>query len=83
MNFGQFGHVLNESPNQTFRIEVDVEVQGATIEIYRVASAEKRDGQLVFKMAAKQTACLAPDKCGLDVVTKDDKSCCGSQSNCC
>lgn len=67
-------------------LEVDVEVQGATIEVYRVADAVSRDGHLVFSLAAKNTACLAMDKCGLDVMPNmpnSGESCCGSQSNCC
>ncbi len=64
-------------------MEVDVEVQGTTIEMYRVKSAEPRDGQLVIKLQNKQTACLAPDKCGLDIVSLNDQSCRSGQSNCC
>jgi hypothetical protein len=64
-------------------IEVDIEVQGATIEIYHIESAEPRDGQLVIKLQNKQTACLAPDKCGLEIVSPNDQTCCGGQSNCC
>ncbi len=63
--------------------EVNVEVQGATIEMYCVESAEPRDGQLVVKLQNKRTACLAPDKCGLEIVSSDNQSCCGGQSNCC
>ena len=64
-------------------LEVDVEVQGTTIEMYRIESAEPRDGQLVIKLQNKQTACLAPDKCGLDIVSLNGQSCCSGQSNCC
>ncbi|MFN9716149.1 MAG: DUF6428 family protein [Planctomycetota bacterium] len=49
-------------------MEVDVEVQGNTIEIYRIAATDNRDGQPILTLRSKATACLAPDSCGLDVV---------------
>ncbi len=64
-------------------LEVDVEVQGTTIEIYRIGAAETRDGHLLLKLENKETACLAPDQCGLEVVTLGGKSSCSSQSGCC
>jgi len=64
-------------------LQVDLEVQGATIEIYRLESAEQRDGELLITLQNKQTACLAPDKCGLDIVTFNSDGCCGENSNCC
>ena len=64
-------------------LEVDVEVQGTTIEIYRIGMAETRDGLLLLKLQSKETACLAPDKCGLEVVTLGGKSGCSGQSGCC
>lgn len=64
-------------------MEVDVEVQGSTIEIYRIHTASTREGILVLTLTNKETACLAPDRCGLDVVTLGGKSCCSSQSDCC
>ncbi|HMO13137.1 MAG TPA: DUF6428 family protein [Pirellulaceae bacterium] len=63
--------------------EVDVEVQGATIEVYRIKSATSSDGQLVLKLQNKQTACLAPNKCGLEIVSSAAQSCCGGHSSCC
>jgi hypothetical protein len=64
-------------------LEVDIEVQGTTIEIYRIGTTESRDGYLVLKLANKETACLAPDQCGLGVVTLGGKSSCSGQSGCC
>lgn len=63
--------------------EVDVEIQGSTIEMFRIASAEDRDGYLCFRLENKQTACLAPDRCGLELVSLNRKSSCGPQSKCC
>jgi len=67
--------------------DVEAEVQADTIGIYSVASAVLEDGKLVFELAAKSTACLAPDKCGIDVIsisnaapastTEPDAGCCG------
>lgn len=64
-------------------LQVDLEVQGSTIEIYRLQSAEQRDGELLLKLRNKQTACLAPDKCGLDILPINSDGCCGGNSNCC
>lgn len=64
-------------------MEVDVEVQGNTIEYYRIAAAHTRDGQLVLILQNKETACLAPDTCGLEVVTLGSKSRCSGQTDCC
>lgn len=64
-------------------LEVDVEVQGTTIEIYRVGVAETRDGYLLLKLRNKETTCLAPDQCGLEVVTLGSKSGCSGPSGCC
>ena len=55
-------------------MEVDVEVQGNTIEYYRIARANTRDGKVVLTLQNKQTACLAPDTCGLEVVTLQRKA---------
>jgi hypothetical protein len=63
--------------------EVEVEVQGSTIELYRVGDANMVDGALVLELAAKKTACLATDKCGIGVLQIADAPCCGNQSNCC
>jgi len=67
--------------------DVEAEVQIDTIGIFSVASAAVDNGKLVFELAAKSTACLAPDKCGLDVVpisnaapvasAEADSGCCG------
>ena len=46
--------------------QVDAEIQSDTISIYEVGEAHVADGKLVFKLNSKTTACLAPDKCGLE-----------------
>lgn len=65
-------------------LEVELEVQGATIEIYSLASAEQQGNQLQLKLEPKNTACLAPDKCGLETVALNGdaqtQSCCGGGS---
>ena len=72
-------------------VEVEAEVQTDSITIYSIDSAVSQEGQLVFQLASKSTACLAPDKCGIpevplsiqlttDPVTAaadDDGGCCG------
>lgn len=64
--------------------EVEVETQGETIETYSLASVAAVDKALVFKLQSKQTACLATDKCGLDVLpVANESSCCGGSSECC
>lgn len=45
---------------------VEIEIQTDTIGTYSVTSSLVSDGKLTFTVASKQTACLAPDKCGLD-----------------
>lgn len=42
---------------------------------YRVSDVMVLPGTLIFSLAGKQTACLAPDKCGVDA--------CNPKSGCC
>lgn len=72
-------------------VEVEAEVQTDTIAIYSVESAGPENGTFVFKLAAKNTACLAPDKCGIEAVpisvslptaqVAEEGGCCGGSSN--
>lgn len=64
-------------------VPVEVEVQGDTVSVYEVAAFERADKKLTFVLAAKSTACLAPDKCGLDQLPVLGDSCCSDQSECC
>lgn len=68
-------------------LEIEVEYQGATIGKYGLDF----DGTN-FLLTAKQTDCLAQDKCGipeekpsikLAELTKTETSCCTPNSNCC
>lgn len=60
-------------------IEIELEIQGSTIETYLLADTTKVDRTLRFNLESKNTACLAPDKCGLEVVSLGGPSqpCCG------
>ena len=64
-------------------LEVEVEVQGASIEVYGISDSKRDDGTLCFTLKPKQTACLALDKCGLNVVQNENPDCCESSSGCC
>ncbi|QDT67021.1 DUF6428 family protein [Calycomorphotria hydatis] len=61
--------------------EVEVETQGQTIEIYSIASATPRQDVLVFHLAPKTTACLAPDKCGIPDLEVVSLGCCGGNTD--
>lgn len=64
--------------------EIEVEYQGSTIGKY---SLEFNGTD--FILTNKTTACLAPDSCGITVITKEDEnhkaaeSCCSPGSGCC
>ena len=46
---------------------VEAEVQTDSISIYALSGTPfESDGKLVFQLTSKNTACLAPDLCGLD-----------------
>ncbi|MCA9235065.1 MAG: hypothetical protein KDA44_06325 [Planctomycetales bacterium] len=49
---------------------VEVEHQERSVSIDAVASAQLIDGVLTFRLAPKQTACLAEDACGLGPATR-------------
>ena len=63
-------------------LPVEAEVQTETIGIFDIFGGDVDNEQLVFLLGSKQTACLAPDRCGLEVLSSDDGSCCGD-SGCC
>lgn len=58
-------------------LPVEVELQTDTIGVYAFNGAIAQDGIVVFSVQTKQTACLAPDKCGLDSLPI------AGQTNCC
>ena len=50
---------------------VELEVQQDTIAIYAVDAITQESGHLNFQLGGKATACLAPDSCGIEVVSLD------------
>ena len=66
-------------------LEVEAEVQGTTIQIFSVAQIIEADDVLRLQLESKSTACLAPDKCGLDAlpVLGNEGACCGGDTDCC
>lgn len=48
---------------------VEAEIQGQTIAIYSVGSAKTIDGRICFQLEGKRTECLAPDKCGIPLIS--------------
>ncbi len=67
----------------TDETEVEIEIQGKTIETYAIVSAAKEDGKLIIHTESKQTACLAPDTCGLPIASPQDVPCCDPKGGCC
>ena len=62
---------------------VEFEIQGNTVQIFALDRCQHEGDQLTMVLAAKQTACLAPDKCGIgDTAPAAENSCCGN-SGCC
>ncbi|MBU6309539.1 MAG: hypothetical protein KJS77_07330 [Planctomycetes bacterium] len=47
-------------------LPVEVEYESGTISQYPVGGAEITPGGLLFYLGTKHTACLAPEKCGVD-----------------
>ena len=67
---------------------VEAEVQLETTAIFSVASCEVAANELRFSLAAKRTACLAPETCGVEMNSLPvisgggDDDCCGD-TGCC
>lgn len=59
-----FKHTEAVLPSQN--IEVRVEYQRDSLSLFSISSAQRIFGKLVFQLDAKQTECLAPDRCGVD-----------------
>jgi hypothetical protein len=64
-------------------LPMEVEVQTDTIGVYAFSSATSNDGKLTFTIASKQTACLAPTTCGLDVLPVNGQADCCGDTGCC
>jgi hypothetical protein len=47
-------------------IDVRVEYQRDSLSLFSIVSAQRIFGKLVFQLGAKQTECLAPDRCGVE-----------------
>lgn len=62
---------------------VEAETQTDTISLYAVAGVHEAEGKLVFSLASKNTACLAPDKCGLEESTPAVQSLPLANDQCC
>jgi len=60
---------------------VEVEVQSDTIAVYLISSHSTEDGKLRLGLRVKRTACLDPQKCGLEVLSVVDTS--AGDSGCC
>lgn len=72
---------LSEEKLKLGDLEIEVEYQGKTIEKYGLDFNGKN-----FVLVAKQTNCLAQDKCGipsLEKVKETVQSCCTPGSGCC
>ncbi|MEM7784071.1 MAG: DUF6428 family protein [Planctomycetota bacterium] len=69
-------------------VQLEAELQSDTISLYSISNANEESGSLVFHLESKQAACLAPDKCGLELnapylpVFESGGGDCGS-SGCC
>ena len=57
--------------------EMQVELQDGTIGLFAVAGSASADGNLVFTLANKHTACLAVEVCVPD--SRAQESCCGGE----
>ena len=66
-------------------IPVEFEIQGDTIQIFSLHQCQLDDSHLTLSLTAGQTACLAPDKCGIgNALPTLGGSCCGdNDSGCC
>lgn len=67
-------------------LPMEVEIQTETIGVYAFETVSVQSGKLVFKLASKQTACLAPSTCGLDVLPvngESSESDCSGDTGCC
>lgn len=60
-------------------LPVEIEYESGVVSQYPVAAAEVTPSGILLHLGTKHTACLAPDKCGVD---QNHSSCC-STSNCC
>ena len=65
-------------------VPVEFEIQGDSVQVFALDQCQVEGSRLIMQLAAKQTACLAPDKCGIGPAesTEQPTSCSGS-TGCC
>ncbi|MEM7315197.1 MAG: DUF6428 family protein, partial [Planctomycetota bacterium] len=63
-------------------LDVELEVQTNTISLFSVAEANVEVDTLHFALASKSTACLAPDRCGIELSILGEDDCSGA-TGCC
>ena len=68
-------------------VEVEYQLRSAhrgTIGLYQIAGCDISDEAVTLMLAPKATACLAPDRCGIEILPQlaDSPPCCG-ESGCC
>ena len=60
-------------------LPVEIEYDVGVITQFSIESVEANDEVITFKLAGKHTACLAPDRCGIDGCA-DDSDCCAPEA---
>ncbi len=63
-------------------LPVEVEFEAPFISQFPIATSETTSDTLVFQLEAKQTDCLAKEKCKVESNT-ESSSCCSPKSGCC
>lgn len=61
-------------------LDVEVEYQDDLISQFPVVAAEIAEGSLLFKLTAKNTDCLAKERC---ILPANNDQACGAESGCC
>ena len=56
-------------------LEVEIEYGGDVISQYSISGVESDSDGILFLISGKQTNCLAPDKCGLNVLCQGNDCC--------
>lgn len=77
---GKLGRIL-ASAEAIFReggvgLPVEVEYDVGVITQFVVTGAEVEAERIVFRLGSKHTACLAPERCAVDVPSSDGSGCC-------
>lgn len=56
-------------------LPIEIEYDISVITQFTVTSVESNDERITLTLASKHTACLAPDRCGIDGCAEDDDCC--------